>query len=198
MSATPFWGSPAMEGSSGGSIWDQFYLNDVTLPGAAQIKVTKGAARKLDTRSAAGSDGWRLVDKGAQPVEFTVTLTLWDADHWDTWDEYSSALTERLGAGRERRAIDVSRNPVLRALAVDEAYLTEVGGLDIKSDGRAEVELKFVQYKRPSRRAATHRVAPSGPATVNAAQTSNALLADQPASTNANGTRPARVRNTAP
>lgn len=186
MSPTPWWGADELEDAAGANrLWDTFFLGDFSLPGKAEVKVGSGAGRKLDTRAAAGSDGWSLVDRGASPVKFTVTLTLWTQDQYDRWSEASRIITSQLGLGRQRGANDVARNPVLADLNVTHAYIEEVGGLDLKGDGSATVELKFVQFKPPSRRAATHRVQPHVPPHYDphAPDTNPALTQQPPAAT---------------
>lgn len=77
-------------------LWDELRLGGVTLPGAARVRVA--LRRKIDSRSAPGQNGARLIDKGADVAKLFVALTC-DAEDWYNLSAVSWRATYR----RERR-----------------------------------------------------------------------------------------------
>jgi len=154
---TPWWRDSANL-SAEQSAWDSCVLGDVLLPGLARVEVHKGAARKVDDRSAAGSNGWHLREKGPAPVEATITLTLWTADHWAQWERHSLALTRRVRRALNRTAMTIA-HPKLAAIGCLSVYVVEVGGLKDERPGVKTVDIKVMQYQPPSGNG-SHRVDP--------------------------------------
>ncbi len=157
---TPYWFDEANVAAEQ-SLWDQVVLGDVLLPGLARVEVTKGAARKVDVRSAAGANGARLVEKGVELVAATIALRLWEPEHWAEWERHSLALTRRVRESLRRTAMPIA-HPVLAALSVTSVYVTEVGGLKQESVGIWGVELHVIEY-RPPTATATRAVLPWAP-----------------------------------
>jgi len=74
-------------------IWDAVYLSGNALPGLARVSATHG--RKLDTKSAPGANGARIVDKGYQPAKVDITLKLWTKEQLEAWFRIAPTLTYR-------------------------------------------------------------------------------------------------------
>jgi len=145
---TPWWRDPANL-SAEQNAWDTVVLGGVILPGLARVEVTKGPARKTDTRSAAGSNGARLREKGLELVEATITLTLWTEAHWQEWERHSVALSRRVRTGLRRTAMDIA-HPKLAALECFAVYVAEPGGLKDVKPGIKEVSIRVIQYLPPT------------------------------------------------
>lgn len=74
-------------------LWDTLYLGGSPLPGLASVSATHG--RKLDAKSAPGTNGARIVDKGYQPAKVDITLKLWTKEQLETWMRLAPTLTYR-------------------------------------------------------------------------------------------------------
>lgn len=74
-------------------LWDTLYLGGSPLPGLASVSATHG--RKLDAKSAPGTNGARIVDKGYQPAKVDITLKLWTKEQLETWFRLAPTLTYR-------------------------------------------------------------------------------------------------------
>lgn len=96
-------------------LWDTVYLGGNALPGIARVTATHG--RKLDTKSAPGTNGARVVDKGYQPAKVDITLRFWTKEQLETWFRVAPTLTYR----REPPAPSRSQ---ARAVAIGEALVT--------------------------------------------------------------------------
>lgn len=173
--------------------WERFELANNTLPGYAVVEVSKGAHRKIDDRSGAGSDGWRLLDKGPKPIEFTVELIFWLAVQMTNWLDISPDLARRFRTRGNRTAHRVY-HPALAAIGCDRAYLEELGALENKGKQEWRVKLKFKQYQPATPRGHTAAVVQgtNGPGSAIAA--TNAPNANP----QENGQRPPAGRNTSP
>lgn len=74
-------------------LWDTVVLGDEQLPGIARVRATHG--RKLDAKSAAGSNGARIVDKGYEAAKVEITLKIWTKEQLETWFRIAPTLTYR-------------------------------------------------------------------------------------------------------
>lgn len=74
-------------------LWDAVYLGGNALPGIARVSASHG--RKLDTKSAPGTNGARIVDKGYQPAKVDITLKLWTKAQLEAWFRIAPTLTYR-------------------------------------------------------------------------------------------------------
>jgi len=158
--STPWWFDEANVAAEQ-SLWDEVTLGEVLLPGLARVKVTKGAGRKIDDRSSAGSNGWHIKEKGPTPVEATVTLKLWEESHWQQWERHSQALTRRVRESVRRTAMPIA-HPVLAALNVTAVYVVEVGGLEQETVGIWTADIKVLEF-RPPTGSASRSVVPWAP-----------------------------------
>lgn len=140
-------------------LWSTVVLGTVVLPGLAKVEVTKGAALKLDTRAGKGRVSPRLRDQGREPVEATVTLRIWEEEHWREWHRHSQALADRIRSGMNRTAMTIA-HPVLDALRVTAVCVQEVGGLQEVDTGIWSVDIKVVEFAVPSNASASRTVQP--------------------------------------
>lgn len=74
-------------------LWDTVYLAGSALPGIATVTGSHG--RKLDVKSAPGSNGARIVDKGYQPAKVEIALRMWTKEQLLAWYRVAPTLTYR-------------------------------------------------------------------------------------------------------
>jgi hypothetical protein len=74
-------------------LWDTVYLAGDAMPGVASVSASHG--RKLDVKSAPGSNGARIVDKGYEPAKVEITLKLWTKEQLMAWYRIAPTLTYR-------------------------------------------------------------------------------------------------------
>ena len=128
-------------------LWQTLRIDDEDVPGVASVEATVG--RKFDTKSAAGSDGGRVSDKGLELAEIKATVKFWTADHWTG----IQSLIAKLGARRnlsDRNAVSVF-HPELAALGIQRAIVKRVSSPRPASErGAREITIDLVEYNPPA------------------------------------------------
>lgn len=106
-------------------LWDTLYLGGSPLPGLASVSATHG--RKLDAKSAPGTNGARIVDKGYQPAKVDITLKLWTKEQLETWFRLAPTLTYRREPPRASAAAAQTKAAAERARqqAMGEALVAQ-------------------------------------------------------------------------
>jgi hypothetical protein len=103
--------------------WDTLHIAGQRVPGVAHVTGT--AARKIDTRSAAGADGARVRDRGYEPAALDVQIRIWTEEQLEELEQILEPLHPRQ-RGTERTPVDVA-HPGLAMLGIRSAYVTAVG-----------------------------------------------------------------------
>lgn len=145
-------------------LWDTVLLGGDPLPGIARVTATHG--RKLDSKSAPGSNGARIIDKGFQPAKVDITLKLWTKEQLETWFRLAPTLTYRREpprtardgadeAGRRARARQLTQGEgalVSSVLTGVSASLAAQGASEqeIVRKQDAEVAAALAEYRRSS------------------------------------------------
>ncbi len=145
-------------------LWQVLRINDWDAPGVAQVECTIG--RKLDDKSAGGSDGGTITDKGYTLAPVRVTLKIWTAQHWADMQD----LLDKLQARRNLAQRDpVSMfHPAIACLGVEKVVLKDMGSPRPSSTpGAYEVTFNFLEYNPPPRSASSRTRRPSGTAEMN-------------------------------
>ena len=142
---------------AGGEAWDTLTLGGVRFGGLA---VVSGDAfkKKIDKRRAAGADGARIVDKGFDLVEITLTLTAWLPEHAAQIESLALLVAPRGGPTSRRRALDVSY-PSLAFAGITQVYVTGAT-LPVADEGKVTWTIRATEYREPPRRNATTRATP--------------------------------------
>lgn len=144
---TPWWDDP-----QGRDQWDYVYIAGTPLPCAGFPEAEPG--RKIDTKSAPGSDGARYTDKGLEPATVKIGVKLWTEFHLEVWDEITGRLMARRRLG-DRRPFNV-QHPVLEQLGIREVILQKITTLKAGSEhGVKEASLTCLEYIQPSPRPVT-------------------------------------------
>lgn len=111
-------------------LWDTVYLAGSALPGVASV--TGGHGRKLDVKSAPGSNGARIVDKGYEPAKIEIALRMWTKEQLLAWYSLAPTLTFRREPPASRSAR--SRNSAEAAALRDaEAILQDTVSVGVSS-----------------------------------------------------------------
>jgi hypothetical protein len=104
-------------------------------------KAEKG--RKLDAKSAAGSDGGRIVDKGYDLAKITITLKFWKREHFELWNTVVPELIPR--PGRNRAVVRV-RHPALEMLNIEDVVIEKIGSLEHSGKGLYTLKITAIEY----------------------------------------------------
>jgi hypothetical protein len=107
-------------------------------------------SRKIDTRSAAGSDGARVRDRGYEPASLEVTIRVWTEEQLEQLEEVLEPLHPRQG-GTQRDPVDVA-HPALAILGIRSAYVTAVGVPQLVA-GVLQVQIRLLEWTPTPRRA---------------------------------------------
>ncbi len=126
-------------------LWDTCRLGDNDLPGLARVTATHG--RKLDAKSAPGSNGARIVDKGYQAAKVEIVLRMWKREQLDSWLAIAPTLTYRREAPRAGTAPGSSKTADAAALARANAVrdrVVEFGVAAQAGDSEAKGKLEVI------------------------------------------------------
>ena len=147
----------AIPHEAGGEAWDTLTLGGVRFGGLA---VVSGDAfrKKIDKRRAAGADGARLVDKGFDLVEITITLTAWLPEHAAQIESLAQLVAPRGGPTSRRRALDVAY-PSLAFAGITQVYVTGAT-LPVADEGKVTWTIRATEYREPPARNTTTRATP--------------------------------------
>jgi len=156
MPSSPFWNDPEFSAGAFGGVWDLVSLDTTVLPGLCDV--TCDLTRKVDARSAPGSNGGTIVDKGLQLATVEVKVRLWTQDQYDEWRDLAAVLIARRNATRGGRPFRIYY-PSLDDLGVRKVTLLSIAALrPAQPKGVWEATLKFHEFAPPLTSAsATHR-----------------------------------------
>lgn len=139
MASLPFWYDQP-------DAWDTAILGGNTLPGLADVKVTKG--RKLDVKQSPGTHGATLTDQGYKPAKVTITLTLHTAEQWAAFQAMAPSLEPPPGKAYSQ-PFDIL-HPSTSVRGVKSVQIEDIDGPDKGSiPGTKVVTIKCVQYFPP-------------------------------------------------
>ena len=134
--------------------WDNVIVADRALPCQRDYPKAK-PGRKLDTKSAAGSSGGRIVDKGYDLAKVSVTVYLWTADHFRVWGELIDVIKPR--AGRRRDAVSIY-HPALESVGVGAVVVESITSIEHSGTaGIFKASFEAIQYQPPARGANASR-----------------------------------------
>lgn len=119
--------------------------------------------RKLDAKSANGSDGGRIIDKGYDLAKVTITLKLWLREHFALWNEIVPELIPR--PGRNRAVVRVV-HPALAMLNIEDVVIEKLGSLKHAGKGLFSVKITALEYHPPTSANATQSPARASGQTV--------------------------------
>jgi hypothetical protein len=118
--------------------WDTVFFDGSPLPGIAKVNVD--AARKMDSRSAPGANGARLLDKGQEPAKVTIVVRMWLEEHFAEWARVMPSLHYREERVRptaaQIEAATTAARDAARA-AADAAALRGIGALGTANEAAA-------------------------------------------------------------
>lgn len=156
---TPHWNAEP-------GLWERPTLDGIVLPGRPKIEGLK-VRRKIDKRSAAGSDGGTLRDRGYELASFQIKLTLWTETHLQVWEELLPRINPRRRlADRTPLAI---YTPECAQLGIDRVYVESVSGLlESSIPGAREATIELIEFRpaSPTQQSVTRRVQPDPTAPV--------------------------------
>lgn len=149
-----FWGSgneDSYDILTESSPWDEVGLGGYTLYGRCTVRGS--FSRKIDLKNAPGSDGGTLTDLGYEPARIDITLQLWTADHWQTWQQVASAIRPRPGKG-VGSPLDIT-HPALSVYGIKSVYVVGMSlPIDSGTPGVKEVTISCIEWLPPRRTSA--------------------------------------------
>lgn len=125
--------------------WDKPVVAGITMPGICEVDGT-GLA-KLDRKSAPGSSGATLTYLGADPIEASITVTIWTKEHLATLQQVLDKITPLPGKGT-RQPVTVS-HPKFSMARVTRLFVSKIGMLKKSSrlrGGAMDLTINFVQH----------------------------------------------------
>ena len=136
-----YWDSDAWQ-------WDSCQLGDMILPG--HVTVTGDVSRKLDVKSAPGSDGARITDKGYEPAKITIKCVMWLAGHKTQLQAALKYLHPRK-KGKTRDAYAIS-HAATELMGIKSVYIEKIS-LPVPGSikGTKEITFTCVEWTQDSK-----------------------------------------------
>ena len=144
--------------AGGAEAWDRLTLGGQVFTGLATV-TGDAFKKKIDKRRAAGSDGARIVDKGFDLVELTMTLVGWLPEHAVQNESLLALIAPRGGARGRGRALDVSYAS-LAAAGITQVYVTGAT-LPVADEGKVTWTIRATEYRDPGPTNRTRRAVPA-------------------------------------
>ena len=144
--------------AGGAESWDRLTLGGQAFTGLATV-TGDAFKKKIDKRRAAGSDGARIVDKGFDLVELTLTLVGWLPEHAAQIESLLALIAPRGGARGRGRALDVTYAS-LAAAGITQVYVTGAT-LPVADDGKVTWTIRATEYRDPGPTNRTRRAVPA-------------------------------------
>jgi hypothetical protein len=132
--------------------WDSCALGDIILPG--HVTVTGDVSRKLDVKSAPGSDGAKITDKGYEPAKITIKCVMWLAAHKDQLKAALKVLHPRKkGKSRDSYKIDHASTSLL---GISYVYIEKIS-LPVPGSikGTKEITFSCIEWTQDSKKNVT-------------------------------------------
>ena len=118
--------------------WDSCQLGDMILPG--HVTVTGDVSRKLDVKSAPGSDGAKITDKGYEPAKIAIKCVMWLAAHKDQLKAVLKYLHPRK-KGKTRDAYAIS-HAATELMGIKSVYIEKIS-LPVSGSIKGTKEITF-------------------------------------------------------
>lgn len=148
--------------AGGGEAWDHIVIAGIRFTGIVTIDGEGMKKRIARRRGAPGANGARLVDRGQEPAEMTITFKCWLSEHRDQLVRINDAVGPRtLQRATAADAIEIA-HPALAFFGITQVYAERQGFP--KPDGHyLTQEIKLLEYRPPPPRApsVTHAPAPA-------------------------------------
>lgn len=129
-------------------LWDSLTLAGVGFLGIVEVSGDPIGV-ELDIAKPSGRDGGTIRDKGTKLAKVKLTLSMWDAETWASWDAMLPVIDPRRQVGR-RTPVDVD-HPALAQRGIGRVYVEAIGLPKIK-DGTVTVEVNCIEFRPPSPR----------------------------------------------
>lgn len=140
--------------------WDYVIVADRALPCLREYPKAK-PGRKLDAKSAPGSSGGRIVDKGYDLAKVTVSVSLWTAEHFRLWGELLDVIQPR--AGRRRDAVSIY-HPALEAVGISSVVVESISSIEHSGTaGIFRAGFEAIQYQPAPRSRRGETQTPAAP-----------------------------------
>lgn len=138
--SVPWWGDDP-------DAWGSLVLDETLVLGLAVVDVSLG--RKIESKSAAGSDGATVRDKGYEAARLTITLSLWEREHFVSLQGLLVRINPRSRL-TARVPLSIS-HPACALLGVTAVYVERVGGLKPSGEaGMWSMEIHCVEFAPPT------------------------------------------------
>lgn len=98
---------------------------------------------KLDVVTSPKVDGTRIKYMGVEPARVTVTLLLWQAEHWDDFRAFVDIVRPH-GSKRAPEPVEIV-HPLLDVYGLRDFYIEKLS-LPTWADGHYEVKLSCLQF----------------------------------------------------
>jgi hypothetical protein len=121
-------------------------------PGIGEI-VGADSPRDWEDRKGPGMSGATVVFRGLKLSRFAIKFRLYDAVDWADWTAFQ-VVVRRVPDKRDPRALDIV-HPLLEPLGIRAIVVENIAAPQQSDDGVWEIELKVIEFRRPTPALAT-------------------------------------------
>lgn len=132
----PFWHDDPVS-------WDSCLLAGILCPGLSRIEGLVFAQRKLDVKTAPGTDGSSIVDKGYQPSKWTLVLKIAHSQELVEWENLLKAILPKKNQAPQALTIV---HPQLALSTVSSCYIESITQLTPVSFDVYETKISCLEF----------------------------------------------------
>ena len=128
--------------------YDTLIIGGVYTPGVAVVEKLS-RAYKWDIKEGKGSNGGVTTFQGASIPKFSVTIKLWEPEHFTDWEDLCAMLRRSI-EGTKVKALNIS-HPFLQQLDVNAVTVETIGQPTRAKEGDVlhTVTIDFLEYRPP-------------------------------------------------
>lgn len=150
MAAQPFW----VTDDQSDLAWDFCWLGEDLLPGIASLSVE--TAREIDVQRQKGSNGANLSDDGYEPATVSITLQIYTADQWATWQKVRPKIDPR-NAGGLKRPLQIV-HPETADAGVENVYVRRISTSNPSARSGKTISIDCIEWfpaPKPAKKSTT-------------------------------------------
>lgn len=161
--------------------WDRCGLGGLDLPGLARVRVRM--SQELDIKKPKGSHGATTTLQGANPARVTITLRMWNAEQFRTFQAAVVPLRSMVGKSADKGAVDIE-HPKTKMWGIRAVLIQDIDDNNDEHGDLYDVAFECVEHRPPPKASATKT--PTSTDRLGASDPNSIRKPDPPSTTGAN------------
>jgi hypothetical protein len=160
--------------------WDRCELGRLELPGLVRVRVRM--SQEIDVKKPKGAHGATTTLQGINPARVTITLRMWNAEQFRTFQAVVVPLRSKVGKGDEKGAVDIE-HPKTKMWGIRAVLIQEIDDDAGEQGDLYDVTFDCIEHRPSSATNATKT--PKAPDTLGASDPNAIRKPDPPSASGA-------------